>query len=84
MYMYGSAYTLSGSCVGQVRLVCVVNVTVVSISIVNVRSTPLPSVTSMLQTSNPSLFTLHVAVFACAGVTHASSNVMTSPQRASM
>lgn len=63
---------------------CVVNVTVVSISIVKVRSTPLPSVTSMLHTSNPVSFVLQVAVFACAGVTHASSNVMTSPQRASM
>ena len=75
---------LSGSCVGQVRLVCVVNVTVVSISIVKVRSTPLPSVTFMLQTSSSFSFVLQVAVLACAGATHASNNVATSPHRASM
>ena len=75
---------LSVSCVGHVRLVCVVNVTVVSISIVKVRSTPLPSVTFMLHTSSLFSFVLHVAVFACAGVTHASNNVATKPQRASM
>ena len=75
---------LSGSCVGHVRLVCVVKVTVVSISIVKVRSTPSPSATFMLQISSLFSFVLHVAVLACAGATHASNNVATSPQRASM
>ena len=73
---------LSGSCVGHVRLVCVVKVTVVSSTKVKVKSTPLPSVTSMLQTSKPSAFTLHVAVLACAGATHANKSVATSPHLA--
>ena len=69
---------LSGACVGHVKLVCVVKVTVVSSTIVKVKSTPLPSVTSMLQTSSPFSFTLQVAVLACAGVIHASNSVATS------
>ena len=75
---------LSALCVGHVRLVCVVRVMVVSSTIVKVKSTPLPSVTSILQTSSPFSFTLHVAVLACAGVIHASSSVATSPHFANV